>query len=251
MKKKYFFGIKNQQVGPLDADLIKKHIVEGAITEDTLAWCKGMKTWQPVRNIPELVETFGALLDEHIKPPPLPKTPLPEKPPVPPPLPKSPEVRTAGVVPEKPAAATENQDDGEPEGLSPLHQNAYRFVTWCFRRGKGRSVILDYVDKDPRRALSVAVLTVFCLTTLLLFSVTVVMESVEEGQDYERMPVLQQGGAPQGSGDWQRRYQIWQEQQRDSQRVMDDVYQYKRDSQDRMDETYRRANYDWYQDKND
>ena len=250
LKKRYFFGIDNQEVGPLKEEVIKQKIIEEKITEETLVWYKGLKEWQKLREVPELKDTFGSLLEDQIKPPPLPKTPPPD--PVPPPLPKHTVSPEPAPRVKEPSAQAGSPSGHVPEGLSPLHETAYRFVMWGFRPWKGRSsFVQEYVRQDPRRAVSVAVVSILSLVLMLGFTLAVISGSIEEGTIQLQQQAQPQTPSMQGGGDWQRRYQIWQDQQRDTQRILDDSYRYQRDSQDRMDETYKRATYDWYNDRND
>ncbi|HOY08689.1 MAG TPA: DUF4339 domain-containing protein [Candidatus Omnitrophota bacterium] len=252
LKKRYFFGIDHQEVGPLKEDVIKENIMDGKITEETLAWCQGMKEWLPLCDVLELQEAFGSLLEECMKPPPLPKA-APQKP-VPPPLPK----RACCAEPasreqEPPPPKSDAPAGDEPEGLCPLDAAAYRFVMWGFRPWRGKpSFVQDYVRKNPRRAVWVAGLSILSLVLMFGLTFMVITTAVEDGNmPVQQQAYPQQSEPAQGGGDWRQRYQIWQDQQRDTQRILDDSYRYRRDSQDRRDETYRRANYDWYTDRND
>ena len=248
LKKKYFFGIDDQEIGPLNEEAIKQKIKEEKITEETFVWCKGMKAWQKLCDVPELKEALGPVLDEYVKPPPLPKTPV-----IPPPLPKRAAAAEASSGGKEQFSGTPPPSTGTlPEGLTPLNETAYRFVMWGFRPWRGQSsFVQEYVRQDPRRAVSVAVVSILALVLMFAGTLAVISGSIEEGTLQVQQQAQTQAPPMQGGGDWQRRYQIWQDQQRDTQRILDDTYRYRRDSQDRMDETYKRATYDWYNDRND
>lgn len=227
MDKPYYFGVNNQQVGPLDEKATRQHITSGNITQNTLAWCQGMTAWKPVSEIPELMQNFAALWAEQVKPPPLPTGAQRE---TPPPLPSL----HQGVI---------------PPGLTPWEEKSYRFVAWSFRPrfGKG-SPILDYVNKNPKRALpiSAAIVGLYALTILwILSSIT---DADKKAQQQLTTGQTQPGQIQQGMAqpNWAAFQRASQDAHNFSMGVMDDVYKYKRDAGDRMDETYKRANYDWY-----
>ncbi|MFA5260780.1 MAG: DUF4339 domain-containing protein [Candidatus Omnitrophota bacterium] len=205
LKKRYFFGIDHQEVGPLKEDSIKQKIMEGKITEETFVWCNGMKEWQTLDEVPELKEAFGSLLEEYMKPPPLPKTP-PLKP-APPPLPKRAASAETASRAKEPSAKTAAPSGAEPEGLSPLNAAAYRFVMWGYRPGRP-SFVQDYVRKDPRRAVLVAALSILILVLMLGLTFMTIPSSMEDGNMQVRQQAYPQPSPGQGGGDWQR-YQIW------------------------------------------
>ncbi|HQO57128.1 MAG TPA: DUF4339 domain-containing protein [Candidatus Omnitrophota bacterium] len=251
LKKKYFFGIDHQEVGPLKEEAIKQKIVEGKITEETLVWCKGMEEWQVLDDVAELKEVFGPLLEDYIKPPPLPKTPPPK--PVPPPLPKRSDSRGSSSRSKEAPVKTDPKAGDEPAGLSPLNAAAYRFVMWGYRPWKGgTSFIQNYVQKNPKTAVWVAGSSLLLLLLAFGLTLTVISASLEQANlSVPSQPAYQPPAPAQDNGDWRQRYQIWQQQQQDTQRILDDAYRYRRDSEDRRDETYRRENYEGDTDRND
>jgi len=230
MDSSYYFGINNQQVGPLEEKDIRQRISEGTITRKTMAWCQGMSDWRPVQEIPELSKTFGELLAQQVRPPPFPGGAKPAGSTVPPPFPKS---QSAGT--------------DVPEGLDSLNAAAYRFIAWGFRPWRGKNnIIHDYVQKDPKRALPVAATTIGVFIILFFGMFNINASNQQASQSGQQQGMQQQGMAPPAG--WQAQYQAIRDAQTFSQGVSDDVYKYRRDSQDRMDETYKRANYDWYRD---
>lgn len=62
LMKTYYYEAAGQQAGPLSADELRAHGVQG----NTLVWCEDMPTWAPAANVPELVAFFQPV------PPPLP-----------------------------------------------------------------------------------------------------------------------------------------------------------------------------------
>jgi hypothetical protein len=239
MKEKYFFGINNEKVGPLDEESIRQRIAEGEITANTLAWCKGMSDWKPTHKISELMEAFSQLQETNIEPPPFPgggeKTQESSIPPLP-------ETDNASS-----ADASKQTEENAAKGLGSLNEAAYRFVLWTFRSwGKRPSPIRSYVLKDPKRAVPVAAGTIL----LLVLIIGIWIASLSGGnKDAIQQPGLQQSAQQQTRTPppgWQDQYRVWQDQQKSNQKIIDDTYKYTRDSQDKMDETYRRGTYDWY-----
>jgi hypothetical protein len=220
MESKYFFGINNEKVGPLDERSIQQQIGQGSITRDTLAWRSGMDNWQPVIDITELRAAFGELLSKQ------------DAPPLPPPFPQKSAV--------KPSA----QNEGIPAGLSQFEASCYKFDMWCYRpMGKWQPPIRKMVVDSPKKAVPVALGTAAAMVFMMIF----VLSSFSKAGTQTGAPG--QAGIPQAqqpAGDWRAQYQAIRDAQQFSAGVSDDVYKYRRDSQDRMDETYRRANYDWY-----
>jgi hypothetical protein len=229
MVTKYYFGIKNSRVGPLDEKAIAVHIKEGSITPETLSWCDGMAQWQPLRQIPELMTAFSVLFKNQAEPPPLPADHTV------PPLPGS------GST-----AATSSSGS--------LSDQAYRFIVWCYRPWKGKySPLRRFVDADPKaRALPVAAGTIAMMILIIVLAVGTFTAKKDTTQQQLGFPQMmqQQGGGPSMS-DLMARQRAWQSAQDYTSDVIDDAYKYRRDTQDRMDETYRRATYAWYNDDND
>ena len=238
MKEKYFFGINNEKVGPLDEESIRQRISEGVITANTLAWCKGMGDWKPVHKISELMEAFNQLHETNTGPPPFPgegeETQESEIPPLP-------ETDTASSEDE-----AKQKEENAAKGLGPLNEAAYRFVLWIFRPwGKRTPPIRSYVLKDPKRAVPVAAGTIL----LLVLIIGMWVASMGGGdKDAIQQPGQQQSAqqqTPKPPAGWQDQYRNWQNQQRDNQRIIDDTYKYTRDSQDEIYKSYKRGAYDW------
>jgi hypothetical protein len=235
MKEKYFFGINNEKVGPLDEESIRQRMAEGAITANTLAWCKGMSEWKPIHKISELMEAFNQLHETNMEPPPFPgggkKSQESEIPPLP-------ETDTASSADE-----AKQKEENAAKGSGPLNEAAYRFVLWIFRPwGKRTPPIRSYVLKDPKRAVPVAAGTIL----LLVLIIGMCIASLSGGKDAIQQPGLQQSAQQQTRTPppgWQGQYKKWQDQQQDNQKIIDDTYTYTRDSQDKMDKSYGRGAY--------
>jgi hypothetical protein len=60
--KTYYYEAAGQQAGPLSADELRAHGVQG----NTLVWCENMPAWAPAASLPELMAFFQPV------PPPLP-----------------------------------------------------------------------------------------------------------------------------------------------------------------------------------
>jgi hypothetical protein len=73
--KNYYYEAAGQHAGPLSADELRAHGVQG----NTLVWCDGMSQWEPAASLEELTALF-----QPVVPPPLPKRPGP--PPLPSPV---------------------------------------------------------------------------------------------------------------------------------------------------------------------
>ncbi len=216
---KYFFMIREEQVGPLEESEISQRVESGVITRETMCWCEGMADWLAVKEVNDLSAKFPALSSAAATPPPLPKKAV-----TPPPCPGVKSTRT-----------------------NRLNDQAYQFVTWLYRPWKGRpSPVHDYVQKDPQRALPVAAATVAVVVIMLLITFSTIFSA---GQKEQSAGMTGPGQMAQPPAGWQQQYKAWKDQQSYTQKVLDDTYTYQRDSQDRMDDSYRRATYDWYGDK--
>ncbi len=62
----FYVAINGQQAGPFDAAALQRHVQDGTLTRETLAWTTGMPQWLPAGDIPALQGFFGQI------PPPLP-----------------------------------------------------------------------------------------------------------------------------------------------------------------------------------
>ena len=225
MDMKYYFGIQNSQIGPLDKSEIEGRIKEGSITKGTLAWCEGMDGWKPLSQVPELMAAFGAILTQGSVPPPLP---------------------TGQGAPPLPGSEIKNASSG----AGNLNDQAYRFVTWCYRPWRGKvSPLRKWVDADPkRRAVPVAAGTIAMMVLIVFLAISSFSGHQDTGEQgiSSQTQSMQQGMGTPSLTDIRERQRIWQDAHRYSQDVIDDAYKYRRDSQDRRDETYRRGTYDWY-----
>jgi len=219
MEVKYFFGINNEKIGPLDERAIRQYIDQGAIAKNTLAWCSGMNGWQSVVDIPELKSAFGDLLLKQAIPPPLPAAET---------------------------AQSSSQSAGIPAGLSQLETSCYKFAMWCYRpMGKWKSPIGKMVVDNPKKAVPVAFGTVIAMVFIIFLLLSSFSQTGSSTGGSRQADVSQ---AQQPAGDWRAQYQAIRGAQQYTQDAIDDSYRYKRASEDRRDETYRRATYDWYRD---
>jgi hypothetical protein len=218
MKEKYFFGIKGQKIGPLDEESIRQRLKDGTITTETLAWCAGMQNWLPLNQISELKEVLSEFLSHQSVPPDLPSGQISVGQQTPPPL---------------------------SEGLSSFEASCYRFAKLCFRPCFGfQSPLGKMVEKNPKSAVGVVIGSVCLMAVIVWMALAGSKQPVQQAS----APGAGQQSAQSGPG-WGAQYQAIRSAQDFSSNVIDDAYKYRRDSQDRMDETYRRANYDWYKDK--
>lgn len=218
MGKQYYFGIKDQKVGPWDENGIREKMGQGLINGSTLAWCQGMSEWKSVEDVPDLSTLLNNVKAGAV-PPPLPVEKTASNAATPPPLPPG--------------------RDGVPEGLSPLETQAYRFLTWGPKRGP--NLIRSYVEKNPRMALPAAALLILCFVLAMVYMANSMSDNQQQIAQQQQM---QQPGMP--NPNWQAGYQAMRDAQQFSSQVSDDVYKYRRDAEDRMSETYRRGTYDWY-----
>lgn len=68
----YYLSLNGQQYGPCDANTIAQMVTNGQATANTLGWCAGMQTWQPLSQIPSLMAIFSAPSAGPSVPPPPP-----------------------------------------------------------------------------------------------------------------------------------------------------------------------------------
>lgn len=229
MSGNYFFSIRGKAEGPLDEQAVREHIAAGRITRDTLVWCDGMSGWQALREVTELVEQYGALMEDTPRPPPLPRE-AHSGPTTPPPIPG------AKSAPGPGASAAAGPDE--------LNTLAYRFVNWMYRpRRGGHSRVCEYVEEDPKRALPVAALTMLAILVMLGFALSWIPDAMEQ----DRAPQPAQVMAPQAyppAADMGA-YRAWQDAYRYNQGVLDETFKSNRDSFDRQLKSYGDATYDW------
>jgi hypothetical protein len=224
--RNYYFSINNQKNGPFDETAIKTLISDGKINKESLAWREGMSGWQPIGQISELISSFGSLFTT---PPPLPANVQ-----TPPPLPQN---------------AGQSAQPNLPAGLDAMNAAAYRFVAWGFRPWRGRSnVVFDYVQKDPKRALPVTVLTIGLMAAIIFGMANMNVNKQQVSQNPGAQQQVPQQGTATDMGALMAQQRAMQDAHNFTMQTIDDVYEYKRDAGDRMDETYKRANYDWYRD---
>lgn len=55
MPKQFHVVLDGQQAGPFSEQELTRLITEHKVTKDTLAWCPGMPSWQPVEKMPEVL----------------------------------------------------------------------------------------------------------------------------------------------------------------------------------------------------
>jgi len=247
MDHPYYFGIDGERIGPLDESAIEAQVAAGTITRATLAWCRSMDQWKPVAEIPELTERLGPLLGAGSEPPPLPTATASPDDAGPPPLPPADAPAPQGTGATSPAEDSLDPSYRVPEGLDGVGSLAYHVVFWLFRPWRGRpSRVRRYVRQDPRRAKPIALASVLGL----MFLFCLALASVFEAPDAPSRPQGPSGpaGPAVGGADV---YRPMINAQRETDRIIDDVYRYNRDSFDQQSETYRRGNYDWYSDRHD
>lgn len=46
---------RNDRVGPLDLDEMRRRVLDGTVAPDTLVWADGMPDWMAARDVPALV----------------------------------------------------------------------------------------------------------------------------------------------------------------------------------------------------
>lgn len=228
MKTVYYFAIDGQLVGPLDEGEFKQRIIGHTITYDTLAWCEGMKDWQPVRTIPELLQACGPEESVEGRPPPLPGV-----------------SGTAGQPP--PPSSNKVQSDPEP----PLEGSGREKASWTAdnlgsQRGGSyglllrilpkRSPLRPYLEHNPGMAIPILVMALAGLLLIIAFLIDLQTEEAE----YAEQPPQQQG---MPMGDWPARHRAWQDAQQYNQGILDDTYKRKLESDNRMDDLRRRATF--------
>ena len=69
----FYLAVNGTQYGPCDVSAIGQMLAAGQINSDTLGWCEGMSSWQPLKLIPALSALFGA--PSGAVPPPIPGVP--------------------------------------------------------------------------------------------------------------------------------------------------------------------------------
>ena len=229
MNGSYFFSIQGKATGPLDEQAVRGHIAAGRITRDTLVWRDGMAGWQPLSEVPELIELYGPALKEGLRPPPLPQE-ASTAPGTPPPLPGE---GSAGAAARASAAGNPDRDN-----------MAYRFVTWMYRpRRGGHSRVCDYVEEDPARALPVAALTLLAILVMLGLALSWIPDAMEQDRAAQPGQVMAPQAYPPAPD--MGAYRAWQDAQRYNQGVIDETFKSNRDSFDRQLKSYGDATYDW------
>lgn len=63
-QKKYFVGIDNAPVGPLDADELKQKIALGQVTPESLVWYQGLPGWAQAKTLSEVNILFSQVPPE-------------------------------------------------------------------------------------------------------------------------------------------------------------------------------------------
>ncbi len=230
MSGNYFFSIRGKAEGPLDEQAVREHIAAGRISRDTLVWRDGMSGWQALREVGELVELYGPVLEGAPRPPPLPQ----ETPATPPPLPGDASMAGSTAAPAPaPGAASPDRDS-----------LAYRFVTWMYRpRRGGHSRVCEYVEEDPGRALPVAALTMLAILVMLGLALSWVPDAIEQDRAAQPGQVMAPQAYPPAPD--MGAYRAWQDAQRYNQGVIDETFKSNRDSFDRQLKSYGDATYDW------
>ena len=241
MKTAYFFAINETSIGPLDEPKIKERIALHDITRDTLAWREGMDSWQPVHAIPELLEFVEQQLNKAAKPPPLPGAYDAGGKAAPPPLPETQRrKRRANSHEQMDSSSAPGKGKQTPDDLSDLTLISYQLLQRLLSK---RSPLRTYIERNPRMSMPIVVAALLGLLLILAY----LIDTQTEETAFTEPP--QQIGAPMG--DWQSRHRAWQETQRYTQGIRDDVYKRQLEAEDRRDEAYRRATYDWHRDDKD
>ena len=83
----WYAAINGAPAGPMRIGELRRRVIEGAVTEDSLVWKEGMEEWRPLRAVPELAQMIR---DAALKP-----APLPPPPPLPAELPAAARPRTS------------------------------------------------------------------------------------------------------------------------------------------------------------
>ena len=243
MKTVYYFAIDDQSVGPFDEGKLKKLIIAHTITRDTLAWRQGMKDWQPIRRIPELLQAFGPKESVESRPPPLPGA-----------------SSTSGHSPTPPPTSNKVRSDTEPQlqgSALTIERESVSQTTDNLGSQKGgsyglllrvlpkRSPLRPYLERNPGMATPILVMALVGLLLIIAFLIDL---QIEEAEYAEQPP--QQQGVPMG--DWQARHRAMLDAQRYNQQIFDDTYNRKLESENRMDDLRRRATFpDLYGGSND
>lgn len=63
-QKKFFVGIDNAPIGPLDADELKQKIALGQVTPESLIWCQGLPGWAQAKTLSEVNILFSQVPPE-------------------------------------------------------------------------------------------------------------------------------------------------------------------------------------------
>lgn len=63
-QKKFFVGIDNAPVGPLDADELKQKIALGLVTPESLVWYQGLPGWAQAKTLSEVNILFSQVPPE-------------------------------------------------------------------------------------------------------------------------------------------------------------------------------------------
>lgn len=249
LSKNYFFGIGGKVVGPLDEKEIGRLIAEGIVNANTLAWCVGQARWEPVGAIEELQQAFGPLLEGQQ----VGAATASTSPDVPPPLPEDQTVASTPLSHKAKVQANTGH-------LTPLQSAAYSMVCWLYRPWRGRrSIIREFVDQDPTRAVPVAIGTMVVLGILFVMTIGAMFPPEEPSRSLPSQPTAGAntlgantvGAMPPGGQLSPNVFLPMIRAQQDINNTIDDVYRYNRDSFDRQCETYRRGTYDWYSSSND
>lgn len=243
MKTVYYFAINGQSVGPLDKGELKQRINAHTITRDTLAWCEGMKDWQPIRTIPELLQAFGPKENVKSRPPPLPGVSSTEEhSPTPPP--SSYKVRSDPEPSLKGSASTVDREKASQttDNLGSQKGDSYGLLLKILPK---RSPLRPYLEHNPGMATPILIIALAGLLLIIAFLIDLQIEEAE----YVEQPQQQQG---MPMGDWQARHRALLDAQRYNQRIFDDTYNRKLESDNRMDDLRRRATFpDLYGGSND
>ncbi len=57
----YWFHVSGENIGPLTVDQTRKEARASRITVDTWAWYDGLESWQPARELPDLLRAVPEL----------------------------------------------------------------------------------------------------------------------------------------------------------------------------------------------
>jgi hypothetical protein len=55
----YYVAVNGQQTGPFQIDALRKNVVDGSPTRETLVWHDGMAQWASASELPDIAKLFA------------------------------------------------------------------------------------------------------------------------------------------------------------------------------------------------